>query len=407
MAHRVEYLIIVDEREQFCKSISGFNSLLKTIEGLSINNRNLSFNNIQVKYEVQSGQIQKDNKRYFHAKFAIDDNSKINDFEILLRSIRSVLSKAGERPPQVLWDGISYDYANRAYPLLHEIENTLRKLITKFMLINVGLGWTREAIPREVQDSVRTKDSKLDHGYLYEVDFIQLENFLFKEYATINPNVIVERLKKVEKVEDLVLDDLKLAIPRSNWDRFFSKIVNCESEYLSVRWKKLYERRNQVAHNKQLSKTEYEEIVKLVDELHPKFNEAIDNLDKLNISENERELVFENVFTSKFENFRDFLSKWNEFYNSLSQLIYFHTKTKNNFSLEKNISFKKLILIAHQDLKLFTKEELKEAIEIYNMRNLITHEQSILISSSDIDFLIGRINKLLNSINTPKEISNK
>ena len=82
-------------------------------------------------------------------------------------------------------------------------------------------------------------------------------------------------------------------IPRSNWERYFNKIVDCESDFLIKRWDKLYELRNHIAHNKPLSKNKLEQIEKLVGELRLKLQKAIDNLDEINISEEEREEVVE------------------------------------------------------------------------------------------------------------------
>lgn len=397
MTHKVEYLITVDQKDQFCKTIAGFNNLLKTIEGVNINNCELSWSGIKVSYEVQDGEIQRDKQRFFHAKFTITDDGKLEKFEELLRSIRGVLSKAGGRPPQVLWDGVSSNYAKNAYPLVHELENTLRKLITKFMLINVGLGWTREAIPKEVQESVRTKDAKLDHDYLYEVDFIQLSNFLFKEYATTNPSAIIDRLRQAKKIEDLDLEELKKAIPRSNWDRFFSKVVNCENEYLQSRWNKLYERRNQIAHNRPIGRSEYEEIVRLKDELHPKFTQAIDNLDQLKITEDERELVSENVATTKNDSYSDFIHKWNEFHMHLYKLasLLSEAAKRNDLIKDRGSNVRNLVNILTRDFKVLNASQRKESQDLLRLKNYMVHEPSVIVPPSAIVVNLDRTQNLI------------
>ena len=398
MAHRVEYLITVDQKDQFCKTILGFNNLIKAIEGVAIQNTDLTWSGLSIQYEVQDGEIQRDKQRFFHAKFTLNNDEKIEKFEELLRSVRGVLSKAGGRPPQVLWDGVSSNYAKSAYPLVHEIENTLRKLITKFMLINVGLGWTREAIPKEVQESVRTKDAKLDHDYLYEVDFIQLSNFLFKEYATTNPNTIIDRLRQAQKIEDLDLDELKKAIPKSNWDRFFSKVVNCDNEYLRSRWDKLYERRNQIAHNRPIGRSEYEEISRLKDELHPKFIQAIENLDQLKITEDERELVSENVATSKSDSYSDFISKWNEFHMLLYKITSLLSKAAGKEELVKanGTNVRNLVNIVTRDFKVFSGDQRKEVQDLLRLRNYMVHEPSVIVPPTAISENIDRIQVLIN-----------
>ena len=54
----------------------------------------------------------------------------------LLRNVKAVFSII-TKAPQTLFDGISQHYATGIYPQIYEIENLMRKLITKFMLINV------------------------------------------------------------------------------------------------------------------------------------------------------------------------------------------------------------------------------------------------------------------------------
>jgi hypothetical protein len=99
------------------------------------------------------------------------------------------------------------------------------------MLINLGIGWHKSVTPLEVKDSIK-QSRTTNHGILYEVDFIQLSHFLFKQYALKDasklPDVISEALDgdlTAEKREE-ILD----FIPKNNWDRYISKIVDCESE---------------------------------------------------------------------------------------------------------------------------------------------------------------------------------
>jgi len=379
---RVEYLITVDQKEAFCKSVSSFNNLLRTIDGVSISKTEMKFGSLVMRYEIQCGEIERDKHRFFHLKISVDDESQNRDFEGFLKNIRSLLHKAAAKPPQILWDDVSFGYAKTAYPIVHEIENTMRKLITKFMLINVGGGWAKEAVPKEVLESVRSKDAKLDQNYLYEVDFIQLSNFLFKEYANINPAVLIERLKKAEKLDDLNLSELKLAIPQSNWDRFFSKIVNCESEYLRSRWERLYERRNQVAHNRPVTRGDFEEIVALRDELAPKLQHAIENLDQVTVSEDEREMVSENVALTKGEGYYEFLSAWNEFHENLLILVdqLLESEGKHESRPDPN-NIRSLVNVVTKRYHLLTSDQRSEIQDLVRLRNYIVHEPSVIVPS--------------------------
>jgi Apea-like HEPN len=379
--YKVEYLITVDQKESFCKTVAGFNNLIKTIDGVSISSKDLKLGALSISYEVQTGEIQNDKQRFFHVRLLLDNEAHLPEFEVFLKSIRTLLHKAGGKPPHVLWDGLSFNYAQTAYPIVHEIENTMRKLITKFMLINVGLGWAKEAVPREVLDSVRSKDTKLDHNYLYEVDFIQLSNFLFKEYATVNPSTLIEKVRKANNIADLDLNELKLSIPKSNWDRFFSKVVKCESEYLKIRWDRLHERRNQIAHNRSVSKFEFDEICTLRDELAPKLQQAIEGLDQVTISEDDRDLLSENVATTKSAGYGEFFTAWNSLNRELYILASMLTNlTDKNASLVSDMNnVRTLINIISKKYNVMSPARRREIQNLVRIRNYLVYEPDVIV----------------------------
>jgi hypothetical protein len=235
-------------------------------------------------------------------------------------------------------------------------------------------------------ESVRSKDAKLDQNYLYQVDFIQLSNFLFKEYSTINPGALIDRLRKAESVVDLNLDELKLAIPRSNWDRFFSKVVNCESEYLRIRWERLYERRNQIAHNRPVSRADFEEICTLKDELAPKLHHAIESLDCVTVSDDERELVTENAATSKGVGYGEFLAAWNELHRHLYLLATLLAKDpdEEEYVRQQKNNTRTLVNIATKQYKLLTSEQRSGIQDLIRLRNYMVYQPDIIVPAATL-----------------------
>ena len=131
---RVEYLVTIDQKDSFCASVAAFNNLIRSIDGISLSKSLLHFKDLSFEYEVQTGEISSDKQRFFHVKLTSPDAANYDVFETLLKSVRTVLTKASGRPVQTLWDDLSFQYARSAYPLIYELENLLRKLITKFML---------------------------------------------------------------------------------------------------------------------------------------------------------------------------------------------------------------------------------------------------------------------------------
>jgi len=397
---RVEYLITVDQKDAFCRTAGAFNNLLRTIDGLAITKAEIHYDSLHVAYELQTGEVLSDKQRYFHLKLSVAKDTDLPKFEELLKSIRSLLHKASGKPAQTLWDGVSLHYAQLAYPLIHELENTMRKLITKFMLTNVGVGWANEAVPREVVDSVRSKTAKPDHNYLYEVDFIQLSNFLFKEYTTVSMVVLTERIKKASTLADLDIEELKQAIPRSNWDRYFSALVRCESEYLRLRWEKLYEKRNLIAHNRPVSKIDFDEVSTLCTELGPKLQTAIESLDKITVADDDRESVSESAALSKHAGYGEFLVLWNRLHQQLvllaSAVVKDEQERKKLTQVQNNVRALLNILAKRYDV--LSLSDRAEINDLYRLRNVVVHQPDVIVPTETLAQKIESISRRIASL---------
>jgi hypothetical protein len=162
------------------------------------------------------------------------------------------------------------------------------------MLENLGMGWYKKTVPQKVHESIKNQNYRPDHNILYQVDFIQLSTFLFSEY-TIKPTTeLPELLKAFIEKRDFTTDQVDLIqdyIPMSNWDRYFKEIVKCESEVLKGKWEALYEIRCIVAHNNEINEEQYDNGIKLCNELSHYLNDAIDKIIEINIPENRKELI--------------------------------------------------------------------------------------------------------------------
>jgi hypothetical protein len=320
-AYKVEYLSVISSKEVFCKSISSFNNLIQSFDNIKITPGKIKFEGVAFSYDVQYGEIVDGAQRYFHVRLGCENSDHLNAFKSLLRSMRSLLTKASDKPPEVLWDDTSSELSALAYPIIHELENMMRKLITKFMLITIGLAWTKDAVPKEVSESIKNKRD-LGQNYLYETDFIQLSNFLFKEYSTANSRKLVEKLSEAKKIEELNLEDLKELVPRSNWERYFAPIVACKSDYLQPRWERLYVLRCMVAHNNFMNSSDYDEVCKLAAEIKDKLVQALEGLDKVQVSSEQKEDVAENIASSMNSAVGEFIFGWNAISELLVKLAY-------------------------------------------------------------------------------------
>lgn len=378
----VEYLVTFSDKDNFCRTLDAFHNLVRTIDGVSLSGATLQYKSVAFGYDVQGGDISADKHRFYHVRITAPSGVEISTLEELLKSVRSVLAKTSGRPVFTLWDGLGKHYAQEAYGRLHDLENTLRKLITKFMLTNVGQSWVQDNVPREVSESIRTKSKASAHDYLYEVDFIQLSNFLFKDYATTDVQSMIDMLRSAQSADQVNLEEMKSVVPRSNWDRYFSGLVNCESEYLRNRWEKLYDKRNQVAHNRPVSKTDLQEIITLAGEVLPKLQQAIESLDQVTVSDKDKETVSENVAASKDDTYLDFLTSWNKLNSQMlltaTAVAYADTEFREKLKTMQG-NFRGVLNFLSKRHHILSREDRREILETQKVRNIVVHHPNFLV----------------------------
>lgn len=320
MSYKVEYLAIIEAKEEFCNNVEAFNSLLHAFGSIKTSTDKIAYSGSEFEYSVQRGVVAEGEQVYFHMRFNCFHDESLEDYKKLLRLVRTILQKVCLKAPEVLWDDMSASLCLKAYPLIYELENMMRKLITKFMLISIGASWASSAVPREVSESVKIKKSA-PHSYLYDADFIQLSNFLFKKYSTANSDKLFAKLDKAKGIQDINFSELKEMIPKSNWERYFSPIVDCNSDYLDSRWKRLYDLRCIVAHNNFLTSENYDEVLRLSLEVKEKLEKAILNIDRIHVSEEQKEEVAESVVSGASEYVSTFLQIWNSLLDNLYMLF--------------------------------------------------------------------------------------
>ena len=139
-----EYLVIVEKSasEAFyhlCDSINGFNKLLQTNPNIVIEPGRVKFKaSLEFPYEVKIGNVEGKEQRFFQVKITFNgEENNIDEYSEMLKSLRGIVHKAGGQP-ETLKDDVSFYFANKSYPLIHKVESLMRKLITYFMLTNVG-----------------------------------------------------------------------------------------------------------------------------------------------------------------------------------------------------------------------------------------------------------------------------
>lgn len=280
-------------------------------------------------YHVKGDEVAGKDQRFFHLRLTWDgdetDQAGVDKFAVCLRTIRRAVGQV-DGQVEVLWDDISSSYSRKAYPLIHETENLMRKLIATFMLTTVGQEWVNEAAPKEVKDAIKSKrkpkskatDETLDKpqdyvNVLHTVDFCHLGDILFDRYSTRSVDGLYDAVSRVNTPSDLKLAELQDYIPRSNWHRYFSSLVSCPDDYLRSRWEDLYDLRCQVAHNATFTKADFEKLKRLVSEVKPKLLEAIKKLPSVSVPEREMEALAESAARRINESLGSFINEWKQF----------------------------------------------------------------------------------------------
>lgn len=281
----VEYLAVVPNKN-YCIDVDGIKKLIDIDIDFSLDNDCIKYDGVEIVYSFKVGKTDSLNDRFFYLKFSPKENRhNIDKFSSFLRRIKKILKDHLCSDIYILWDGVSLYYSKLSYPIINELENTMRKLINIFMLRKFGNNWEDKSFPHKLN-----RISKKDRAgtILHSFDFDHLQVFLFSEYSTKDINNLFKIIKNEER-DITEINKLSEFVPKSNWERFFSHLVNCNKEYLEKRWKKIYSLRNKVAHNSIISKKDYCEIQKISGELQEKLEEAIFQIDKINISSIEKD----------------------------------------------------------------------------------------------------------------------
>ncbi|HEV7378029.1 MAG TPA: hypothetical protein VGN95_25335 [Pyrinomonadaceae bacterium] len=395
-----EYLVIIEKDASpifyhLGGSVEGFNTLLQTDSNIKIAPSLIKYkDDLSVPYEIRPGKVEGKDQRYFHIKLSFNgEESDIDKFTTLLRAIRSTV-KSSKGEMETLWDDVSLYYSNKSYPLIHNVENLMRKLITYFMLTNVGKEWVAETSPTSVKEAINKSKRQEYVNVLHQIDFNQLGDFLFKAYPTRNISELYKAIDNASEVGDLNLDDLKEFKERSNWDRYFSKVVECTNEYLKNRWSDLYDLRCMVAHNAIIGRAEYEKIEKLVSEVEQHLKKAIDNLGSVHVPIEDKEQLAETVVSNTSTLSGNFIELWRAFTAVIARVAV----DQGILTQDQTRRSPKHVLQVLYTNGAIDDELFKEGQALVDFRNRLVHGSEVEITEQEIGSYIIRLESLTRAL---------
>ena len=309
---KTEYLITFDGQDGMCSDIEKFKSMLMSHSRIGFGKGSIiKIDGRDLNYVLATGKMS-DGSIYYDFTLECTNDDFLDLYGDLLKEIRKVCGKFNGRGAIVLMDGIGEKYCQLGYPIVYKTENLMRKLISKFMAINIGIDWVDATAPKEVMESLRTEGKRDKYNLLQEVDFIQISNFLFKNYTKNDFPKFIDSIKNKNDEECIKVSELKEYAPATNWEKYFAKNVKCESEYIRSKWDKLYALRCKIAHCRSITHEEYEELKVLAEDVCLKIQAALDSIQDIQISESERENLAENMSGALNDKVADFLAAYNK-----------------------------------------------------------------------------------------------
>lgn len=278
---RIEYIATQDNNDSFCNDEKSIVKLFDIDSDLTVTEKNITYG--KHSFSINVLKIKTENRKHNYFNIIIETEGKVSEnlidaFTTINRKIVIMLENALKNTPKVLWDDLNSYYSSKAYPLLNEIENLMRKLLTKLLIIKVGINWESDNVPQDIKRNISQKNSRCTvSNYLSGTDFIDLTTFIFKKYSNTSNEVLFESISNCKDLESY--EKIKKSIPKSNWERFLSHHIDINEKALSERWHRLYILRCAVAHNADFRKKDYIETKKLINEIKPILLKSIASLE--------------------------------------------------------------------------------------------------------------------------------
>lgn len=297
---KIELLVLVTNDDSFCNNKRAFIDFLKLDSLISIVGQKLTYRRtikskslITVKFNVETNNIPSNKERYFTVALENSDEELIDEFSEVGDKIKEICKRINPETAviNVLWDDVGRYYAYKSYPIINEVENVMRKLISKFMLINVGMDWSKQTIhPDLVKKIEKFEGNDAYINDLYKLDFINLSDVLFQKKRDIALEEL-DRILAKTRFDDIDRDKILKYLPRSNWEKYFSELLGESAKGLEAKWELLYKLRNKVAHNRFLTKEDFGQINGLVTQVKEILNTAMSKLGDINLDEEDRNQI--------------------------------------------------------------------------------------------------------------------
>lgn len=232
--------------------------------------------------------------------FQLTFSGEFEHLEKVRLIILSYLKKQGYEKESiyVLKDTISKEIARKLYPLINEVETSLRKYLIKFFVIKIGPNWWKMTVDvktaTKATNRVENEKAFVDFidNNIYLIDFSDLGKMVYSHSTSfIDKDNLLAKISKMEETTQAI-KDLKTQL-ESNYTKFFKGTF--KDKGFEDKWKKLEAIRNKVAHNNLFEKDDQDKGVQLSEELNEIIRNAIEKIEMVSLSVEEIEAIRDNI----------------------------------------------------------------------------------------------------------------
>ncbi|KHT22019.1 HEPN domain-containing protein [Pectobacterium brasiliense] len=301
---KIEYILIQESNSTFCNNENSISKLLEFDNEIEFKDtEKFKFNNLN--FNITAKKINSDDtkKNYFTVELStneIESDSLAESITKLNRKLIKIFENIFKETPKILINDLDSYYSKKAYPIIKDIENLMRQVLTKLLITKVGIAWEVDSVPEEMKGKInKTKGREVKTNYLSGLDFIDLTYFIFNKYSNYKNEIIFSEIEK--PTEEVSIDKLKGMIPKSNWERYLNNHMKFTENDILIKWAKLYDLRCAVAHNTGFAKKDFDETVKIVSEIKPILTSSLDNLENSKNKSNNEQSENEEKSTSESE----------------------------------------------------------------------------------------------------------
>ncbi|MFJ5339586.1 hypothetical protein ACIPSD_10770 [Pectobacterium sp. CHL-2024] len=282
---KIEYILMQEASSTFCNDEKSVVKLLEFDKEIKFTTPT-EFNFSKLSFEIIAKKINSEDikKSYFSVQLIInkkDSDSLAESMTKLNRKLIKIFEDVFKETPKILVNDLDSYYSTKAYPIIKDIENLMRKVLTTLLITKVGISWEKDSVPAEMKEKIsKIKGREVKTNYLSGLDFIDLTIFIFKKYSNHSyENIFSEIEKPNDKID---INQLKNMIPKSNWERYLNDHIEIKQDDILEKWNRLYELRCAIAHNTGFSKKDFDETDKIISEIKPILVSSLDNLEAEN-----------------------------------------------------------------------------------------------------------------------------